>query len=58
MLREIQHFFAIYKDLEGKRTELVGWHNSAKARQVILESHARFVDANAEVAVEETIEQS
>jgi inorganic pyrophosphatase len=42
MLREIQHFFAVYKDLEGKRTELVGWHNSVAARKVIVESHERF----------------
>jgi inorganic pyrophosphatase len=42
MMREIQHFFAVYKDLEGKRTELVGWHNSAKARSVIVESHERY----------------
>lgn len=45
ILREIQHFFAIYKDLEGKRTELVGWHNSVKTRQVILECHRRFLEA-------------
>ena len=24
-LREIEHFFAIYKELEGKRTEMRGW---------------------------------
>ena len=46
MLREIQHFFATYKDLEGKRTEMVGWHNSARARAVVVESHERFLQAN------------
>ena len=46
VLREIQHFFATYKDLEGKRTELVGWHNSHTARTVITESHERYVQAN------------
>ena len=46
VLREIQHFFATYKDLEGKRTELVGWHNSHRARTVITESHWRYVQAN------------
>ncbi|MGO9260941.1 MAG: inorganic diphosphatase [Bryobacteraceae bacterium] len=25
ILREIEHFFAIYKELEGKRTEMRGW---------------------------------
>ncbi|HQR39705.1 MAG TPA: inorganic diphosphatase [Blastocatellia bacterium] len=43
MLREIQHFFATYKDLEGKRTEMIGWHNAHKARNVIVESHMRYV---------------
>ena len=46
VLREILHFFSIYKDLEGKRTEMVGWHNSAKARAVVVESHERFLQAN------------
>src|SRR5690242_19142468 len=42
VLREILHFFSIYKDLEGKRTEMIGWHNSAKARSVILECRDRY----------------
>jgi inorganic pyrophosphatase len=46
VLREIFHFFSIYKDLEGKRTEMVGWHNSAKARAVVVESQRRFEEAN------------
>ena len=47
VLREILHFFSIYKDLEGKRTEMIGWHNSAKARAVVLESRQRYLDENA-----------
>jgi inorganic pyrophosphatase len=47
VLREILHFFSIYKDLEGKRTEMIGWHNSAKARSVVVESQKRFEEANA-----------
>jgi inorganic pyrophosphatase len=42
MLKEIHHFFSIYKDLEGKRTEMVAWHDAAHARQAILESTDRF----------------
>src|SRR6476660_3608095 len=34
-LREIEHFFAIYKELEGKRTEMRGWHGPREARDVI-----------------------
>jgi inorganic pyrophosphatase len=46
LLREIQHFFATYKDLEGKRTEMIGWHNAHKARTVIVESHMRHVQTS------------
>lgn len=46
ILREIQHFFAIYKDLEGKRTELISWHDTEQARRTILESAARYAEAN------------
>lgn len=42
VMREISHFFAIYKDLEGKRTQMLGWQDAATARAVILESHQRF----------------
>ena len=31
MLKEITHFFSIYKDLEGKRVEIKGWHDAAYA---------------------------
>ena len=45
MLREITHFFAIYKDLEGKRVEVKGWHDAALAREAITASMQRFEDA-------------
>ena len=44
VLREIDHFFAIYKNLEGKRTETIGWHNAHHARQVIEESRERYLE--------------
>jgi len=34
-LREIEHFFAIYKELEGKRTEMLGWRGPREARDLI-----------------------
>ena len=34
-LREIEHFFAIYKELEGKRTEMRGWRGPREARDLI-----------------------
>src|SRR5579883_1021204 len=42
IMREISHFFGIYKDLEGKRTQMLGWQDAATARAVILESYRRF----------------
>jgi len=45
MLREITHFFAIYKDLEGKRVEVKGWHDAAHAREAITASMQRFEEA-------------
>jgi inorganic pyrophosphatase len=42
-LLEISHFFATYKDLEGKRAIVTGWHNMQRAHEVILESHQRYI---------------
>jgi inorganic pyrophosphatase len=41
-LLEISHFFATYKDLEGKRAIVTGWHNAQRAREVIIECHERY----------------
>jgi inorganic pyrophosphatase len=43
VMREISHFFSIYKDLEGKRTQMLGWKDAAAARAVILESYRNFL---------------
>lgn len=50
ILREIEHFFSIYKDLEGKRTKVLGWKGREEAHKIIQSSHARF----ARSAVQET----
>ena len=42
MLKEITHFFAIYKDLEGKRVEVKGWRDAAIARNKVVEVANRF----------------
>ena len=41
-LKEIEHFFHIYKDLEGKRMQTIGWYKSEEAIKVIAESIARY----------------
>jgi inorganic pyrophosphatase len=43
MLREITHFFAIYKDLEGKRVEVKGWRDASYAREKVTEASERFL---------------
>ena len=44
-LREVEHFFHIYKDLEGKRVQVIGWEKSEVAMRVIEESIRRYEDA-------------
>ena len=41
-LKEIEHFFQIYKDLEGKRVTLIGWDKSEVAMQEIMKSVGRY----------------
>jgi len=44
VLTEVQHFFEIYKELEGKTVEMKGWQNLAEARKAILESRKCYLD--------------
>ena len=44
VLREIEHFFTIYKDLEGKKTEIKGWQGAREAQELIRASRQRYVD--------------
>lgn len=41
-LKEIEHFFLIYKDLEGRRVEIQGWEGNESAKQVIQDSIVRY----------------
>jgi len=43
-LREIEHFFAIYKELEGKRTEMRGWRGPAEAQTLIRTARNRYLE--------------
>jgi inorganic pyrophosphatase len=42
MLKEITHFFSIYKDLEGKRVEMKGWRDAAYARDRVVIASKQF----------------
>lgn len=44
-LKEIVHFFSIYKDLEGKRVEIKGWRDVNYAHEVIRKSIAAYPGA-------------
>ena len=34
-LKEIFHFFQVYKDLEGKKVQMIGWEGVIKAKNII-----------------------
>jgi len=42
LLREIEHFFSIYKELEAKTTQIVGWFDAEQARRMIVECQRRY----------------
>ena len=42
ILREIEHFFKVYKDLENKQTQIIGWEGVEKANQLIDDALARY----------------
>ena len=42
LVREIEHFFSIYKDLEGKEVEIIGWEDRDSAEAVIEECKKRY----------------
>ncbi|MGB8954331.1 MAG: inorganic diphosphatase [Tumebacillaceae bacterium] len=41
-LKEIAHFFQVYKDLENKKTQIDGWEGIETANRLIEESKARY----------------
>jgi inorganic pyrophosphatase len=47
VLLEIEHFFSVYKDMEGKRTEALGWKVRKTAQESIRASHQRYLQSNA-----------
>jgi inorganic pyrophosphatase len=49
-LREIEHFFAIYKELEKKRTEMRGWQGPRQAREAIRRAREKYQELHPEVS--------
>src|SRR2546423_753719 len=46
LLREIEHFFSMYKELEAKRTRIKGWEDAESARKIVSESQERYREQN------------
>lgn len=44
LLKEIEHFFAIYKELEEKKTGVEGWADKKMALEVIKKSKQRYIE--------------
>ena len=42
LLKEIEHFFSIYKELEEKVTEVEGWGSRAEAIEIIKKARERY----------------
>ncbi len=53
-LREVEHFFTVYKDLEGTRVEPIGWEHVDVARQHILYAINAYWDMRAGRAIKRT----
>lgn len=47
-LKEVEHFFATYKELEGVQTETLGWFPAEEAIKEVKESVERYRQHNAE----------
>lgn len=44
-LLEIEHFFAVYKTLEDKKTSIIGWRQAKEAEKLILKSWENYKSA-------------
>ena len=58
VLTEIEHFFTIYKELEGKKTRMEGWQGPREARRAILESRKRYLEAKEKTGQEQAATSS
>ncbi|SDR71097.1 inorganic pyrophosphatase [Polaribacter sp. KT25b] len=45
-LKEIEHFFKVYKDLEKKKVDVGGWGNAEEATQIFHESVKRYNESD------------
>ena len=46
LLKEIEHFFRVYKDLEKKKVDVGGWGNVIEAKQIVADCIERYRDSD------------
>ncbi|WP_324668551.1 inorganic diphosphatase [Geochorda subterranea] len=49
-LREVEHFFKVYKELEGKPCIIRGWHDARHAWRLIVEARRRFLSGARDIS--------
>ena len=42
LIKEIEHFFQVYKDLEEKRVDVGGWGNASEAKEIVAKCIERY----------------
>ena len=42
MIKEIEHFFQVYKDLEEKKVDVGGWGDVEEAKDIVTQCIERF----------------
>ncbi len=50
LLKEIEHFFSIYKDLESKQTRIDGWKDASHAKDAVIRSKKNYKDSERDSA--------
>ena len=48
LIKEIEHFFQVYKDLEQKKVDVEGWGDVKEADQIIADCIERYQESNGE----------
>ncbi|WP_411030207.1 inorganic diphosphatase [Spongiimicrobium sp. 3-5] len=46
LIKEIEHFFKVYKDLEKKKVDVGGWGNVEEAKDIVSKCIKRFTDSD------------
>ena len=44
LLKEIEHFFQVYKDLENKQVDVEGWGDVSEAKDIVAKCSNRFLE--------------